>query len=341
MRSGVKLAVAAALFALAGVATAHSQPAGAPPALAPSSPASPACVFKKVADVRVDTSHGVPRIPVIANGQRRWIEVNTAQFISTLHKSDIAALGGARQPDPPLVRTDGNHVQHSVKRYLLKNVIFGDGLGIANFEFTEMDDEPTKSDVVGFIGIDLLAKGDVELDLAHNRIAFFNTRNCGQLGLAYWGGPIDTAPMLLPENPLFRHEFDPQVSLNGHTVRAVLATAAPVSEVSADFAVEQGLTSGDPRVKAITGYAQPITAAKFDAFTIGGEKISNPTLTVIPFADVVSAPGLEGLKKVKVQHAMLLGRDFLMSHRVLLATSQNTMYFSYNGGPVFQTPRSK
>ena len=37
---------------------------------------------------------------------------------------------------------------------------------------------------------------------------------------------------------------------------------------------------------------------------------------------------------------MLLGLDFLRSHRVLIAHSQRKLYFSYIGGTVFQ-PRSK
>ena len=32
---------------------------------------------------------------------------------------------------------------------------------------------------------------------------------------------------------------------------------------------------------------------------------------------------------------MLLGYDFLRSHRVLVAHSQHRIYFTYSGGPVF------
>jgi hypothetical protein len=39
---------------------------------------------------------------------------------------------------------------------------------------------------------------------------------------------------------------------------------------------------------------------------------------------------------------MLLGADFLRSHRVLIAHSQRKMYFTHAGGTVFQvdTPRA-
>jgi len=32
---------------------------------------------------------------------------------------------------------------------------------------------------------------------------------------------------------------------------------------------------------------------------------------------------------------MLIGADFFLSHRVYVASSQNRLYFTYNGGPVF------
>jgi hypothetical protein len=32
---------------------------------------------------------------------------------------------------------------------------------------------------------------------------------------------------------------------------------------------------------------------------------------------------------------MLLGADFFLSHRILISDSQKKVYFTYNGGPVF------
>ena len=36
---------------------------------------------------------------------------------------------------------------------------------------------------------------------------------------------------------------------------------------------------------------------------------------------------------------MLLGADFLLAHRVLVAHSQRKIYFTYAGGPIFQLSR--
>jgi hypothetical protein len=35
---------------------------------------------------------------------------------------------------------------------------------------------------------------------------------------------------------------------------------------------------------------------------------------------------------------MLLGMDFFLSHHVFIARSQNVIYLTYNGGPIFPPP---
>ena len=42
-------------------------------------------------------------------------------------------------------------------------------------------------------------------------------------------------------------------------------------------------------------------------------------------------------RNVVQEQPMLLGLDFLRAHRVLVAHSQRKLYFTYVGGPVFQT----
>ncbi|MDP9010689.1 MAG: tetratricopeptide repeat protein [Pseudomonadota bacterium] len=61
--------------------------------------------------------------------------------------------------------------------------------------------------------------------------------------------------------------------------------------------------------------------APFDSFKFeGGEEIRRTHLRI---ADI------------NMDADMLLGADFFLSHRVFVAHSQNKLYFTYNGGPVF------
>ncbi len=61
--------------------------------------------------------------------------------------------------------------------------------------------------------------------------------------------------------------------------------------------------------------------APFKSFKIGDEEIQNTRLR---------------LGKIEVgTNDMVIGADFFLSHRVYISRSQHKVYFSYNGGPVF------
>jgi tetratricopeptide (TPR) repeat protein len=64
----------------------------------------------------------------------------------------------------------------------------------------------------------------------------------------------------------------------------------------------------------------PTWIAPFTSFKIGDEEIRNTHLRI---------------GEVLPQYDMLIGPDFFLSHHVLVSTSQGKLYFTYNGGPVF------
>ncbi len=74
------------------------------------------------------------------------------------------------------------------------------------------------------------------------------------------------------------------------------------------------------------------------SFAIGNETIRD---TTIQFADLLKdatyTPTGSHLARRVEGNPVLLGADFLRAHRVLVAHSQRKIYFTYEGGPVFQT----
>jgi hypothetical protein len=74
----------------------------------------------------------------------------------------------------------------------------------------------------------------------------------------------------------------------------------------------------------------------FVSFRIGDELIRDPR---IRFGDTWRFSTFKGTGLLSSRPAglpdMLLGADFLRSHRVLIAHSQRKMYFTYAGGTVF------
>ena len=95
--------------------------------------------------------------------------------------------------------------------------------------------------------------------------------------------------------------------------------------------------SGDSKRKLESWVGQ------FESFAIGNERIRNPR---IRFADLWSRTiYTETGSRLPTRFAglpdMLLGADFLRSHRVLVSRSQRKMYFTYAGGTVFPGKPSK
>jgi hypothetical protein len=312
-------------------------------------PARAECEFKKLGEMAVDMSHGQPRVQIEANGQKRWVVLVTGSSFSSLRKADIAALGGGGRRETGLINMTKQGEQR-LQAAALTDVILGDAFRIGRLEVLVSDDGPPDSEIAGVIGADILAASDVEFDFAHNRVAFFSpNKDCSKSNLGYWEGAITQTDLVtgVPSNRFVQAvqpHFRPQVVLDGHPVTAELSSASGVSLVDTAFARVQGLKPGAPGVDTVIApNGKPILTAKFQSFAIGGEKINNPTFTLQDlWANATSTDTGSNIRtKIDGLPPMVLGLDFMRSHRILVANSQHKMYVSYNGGAVFRTPTSK
>jgi len=201
----------------------------------------------------------------------------------------------------------------------------------ANKSYFTVIDYPPMSGYSGIVGADYLLQADLEIALADKKMSLFKADDCYDKSLAYWD------PQAL-EAPLERASDFPggmvKVKLNGRTTWALIDTGSPYSLVSLEFARRVGVTpesagtAGDGDFVKRNGETSPMWNASFDSFTIGDETISGPHIAITEMVQPYSYP-IQG---------MVLGRDFLRSHRVLLAFGQDRMYFSYLGGQVFVAP---
>jgi tetratricopeptide (TPR) repeat protein len=121
-------------------------------------------------------------------------------------------------------------------------------------------------------------------------------------------------------------------SINGTKIRVLFDTGAARSILSLGAAERAGIKPDSDGV-AVVGYETGVGRARiktyigrFPSFKIGEEEIRNARLLFgdinIGFAD------------------MLIGADFFLSHRIYVASSQHQLYFTYNGGPVFNLTAS-
>jgi hypothetical protein len=92
-------------------------------------------------------------------------------------------------------------------------------------------------------------------------------------------------------------------------------------------------------VSGVAAKIFPTWVETFDSVSIGDETIRNVKLRVGDMfgKDTVVGTGSRIARHVMAdQFEMLLGFDFLLSHRVLVLPKEHAMVFTYNGGPLFQ-----
>jgi tetratricopeptide (TPR) repeat protein len=182
---------------------------------------------------------------------------------------------------------------------------------------------------VGVLGQNVFRIADVEYDLANGVIRLAQPKDCKNMPLAYWASDehkafstidIDLATAREPHTTGVAY-------LNGEKIRVTFDTGAGVSLMTLGAAKRAGITPTSPGViegGAGFGFGHRITRswiATFSSFKIGDEEIKNARLR---FGDF-ELPGID----------MLIGPDFFLSHRIYVASSQRKLYFTYNGGPVF------
>jgi predicted aspartyl protease len=320
---------AAALSALAGLVA-------APPALAD-------CKMIQVAELPLDANwYGVVADGQI-NGKPIKVLIDTGASLSMISRSAAVKMGLTIGPIPGLtiyaIGGQRNGYGASVKSLRIGNLVADNRMFAAS-------DGLGDPQIAMILGNDMLAQFDVEFDLPDHVMRLFKPEGCVADQLAYWNKPYSLAPLLATDRdaPSIRTP----VSLNGHTISAELDTGAGSSVVDATVAGRVGVVI-DTSVTAepehgIGQAARSVRIGQFKTFALGEEQISNVRLELIRLVEDMQTTDQQTDTHIAqsingdVEAMMLIGQDFLHSHRVLVANREHAMVFSYVGGPVFATP---
>jgi tetratricopeptide (TPR) repeat protein len=290
------------------------------------------CELQTVAELPV-AMHGL-RATVTAkiNGQDAVFGVDSGAFFSSINRVSVAQYGLKLGPAPFGLNVRGiGGAAAQVDATNVQDFLFGGRL-YHRVDFIVLGDNLV-SEGAGLIGQNVLGGVDVEYDLADGAIRLFKPNGCGfDAGLAYWAGaqPFSVIDIEPPQGPTLQTVG--WATLNGVRIRVGFDTGAPRSLISRQAASRAGVRPGDPGVVVageVAGVGErsylQVWQGVFASFKIGDEEIRNQKLR---FGDL----GLDNLD-------MLLGADFFLSHRVLVSNSQHKLYFTYNGGPVFNLGR--
>ena len=278
-------------------------------------------------DIPVTKSGLRPMVRAQINGQDAWLVVDSGAFFSFLTPAAVAQFQLPYQPFPGLyVEGVGGHEVARVVR-VRKFTFMGNTWNDVEFVVAGSS---FGGEAVGLLGQNVLHIADVEYDLANGVIRLAKPKgDCKRTELAYWAyaakkpySDIDIEPADVREPHTKSVAY-----LNGAKIRVIFDTGAAQSLLTLGAAKRAGITPTSPGVTDggySYGLGHKVTRTwitRFSSFKIGDEEIQHAELR---FGDI----DLSGAD-------MLIGADFFLSHRVYVASSQNRLYFTYNGGPVF------
>ncbi len=293
-------------------------------AFAAAAPARAECLLAKM-PMAVTMVGSKPSVEVRLNDHPVRLEVDSGSFFSTLSAAAAAQLGVHTRPAPFNFYVTGVGGQEN--RVDLAKVKFGVGkTDVPQMDFVVLPGLQGDLGIVGLLGRNILAHWDVDYDFAHGELALVQPRACGGKVLAYWDPAADVLPMTgANDSPV--HPATAWVKINGKEIKALFDTGASSTGLTMTGARKVGLDVHGPKAipaGSTHGIGQRTSASwlvPVDEVLIGGEKIKNTKVRVSDYT--------------ATDHDMLIGADFFLSHHVYVANSQQKIYFTYNGGPVF------
>ncbi|MDE2488305.1 MAG: aspartyl protease family protein [Alphaproteobacteria bacterium] len=285
------------------------------------------CDIGKLAELPVTMDGLRPHVTVKINGVDAIFIADSGAFYSFIDRETVRRLKLGSDMTPIGFSVSG--VSGSDSRVDVTTVrSFGlGGITIPNVRFLAMPGVGFGSS--GLLGQNVLSVFDTEYDLGNGMIRLMKPSDgCRRARVAYWAGPrpvgIVDMDTITPQHSQLRGN----AKLNGRSIKVLFDTGSPVSYVKESTARRLGFRPEGPGVQAggstggIGSRRMETWIAPFDELDIGGEKILHTRLRV---ADI------------ELNDAdMLLGADFFLSHRVYVSKQQRRLFFTYNGGPVFQ-----
>jgi predicted aspartyl protease len=296
---------------------------------------APKCKLVRIVEWPLRANYYRPVLDGEINGQKVGVLIDSGASASKIRRSATARLGLPRQ------QLEGYQV-FGIGGESHAEVVFINEFRIGksvrkNWRVIVAGEHDIGDDQAVILGDDFLGEADIEFDLRNNAVRVFQAKDCAGSPLAYWSR--EALEIRLQGNE--KIEFT--VAINGKPLRAMLDSGATYSLLEKAEAEQRGVTPSSPGAKP-AGCVRGLGAktadswtGQFESFAIGEELIRNPR---IQFADMwrdmtYAETGTRLRRQFAGNPQILLGADFLRSHRVLVARSQKKMYFTYEGGTVF------
>jgi predicted aspartyl protease len=295
--------------------------------------AEAACQYKRTATIPITWKNGLPHIEGNINGApvEMIVDTGTSGILVPQGLADELKLP-QRRNDTVWIGPGGRAQGYDAH---IEDVAFGP-VHWHNTTLPVAALRETRSIQVG--GTFLL---QTDLEMSADGLKFFDASGCGDAALGYWGEDV---PFTTMEDSGNERRIVITVKIDGKPVRALIDSGSATSKLDVVTARELGFDEHGANVTAVPNRdasGQPTAwVATFDTFSIDAETVHHPHLVVTDLWGKLRkvSRGIDEAIEVNDQAPLMLGADFLKSHRVLFARSQHRMYLSYVGGPLFSAP---
>jgi tetratricopeptide (TPR) repeat protein len=292
-------------------------------ALVSSSSAHAACQVGKILEFKITMQGARPLADVGINGRSLPFTLDSGAFFSTISPDTARELGLSLEPSPIQLRGIGGAAGRTyITRIRTLDLA---GVPVHDVEFIVGGSEMGGG---GLLGQNVLGIGDVEYDLGHGAVRLMRSIGCSaQNNLAYWAGQQPVSDLQIDYRDAAHPHTIGTIWLDGVKVRAVFDTGASTSMLSLNAAKRAGITPSSPGVVS-SGAARGL-----------GRSVVQTWLAPVASVKI----GTEEIRNVKIRMGdinlteadAIIGADFFLSHRVYVSNALRRMYFTYDGGPVF------
>jgi predicted aspartyl protease len=185
----------------------------------------------------------------------------------------------------------------------------------------------------GILGADFLLNVDVDLDYGARKLNLISPNHC-EGKVVYWQAP---AVAVVPIRVDTQGKITFPLTLDGHTIRAILDTGATNTALNLDVAKRVfNVDTNDPDLQKVGelkgGYTAQIYNRKFKSLSIEGVTVTDPVISLLP--NMVSltpeqrSTGSLVRDTDKQAPDMLLGMSVLNKLHVYIAAHEGKLYIT-------------
>ena len=298
---------------------------------------APDCRLKQYASLDLDISptEGI-RVPVSINGTDVWMTLNLVAGFSLIAEPAAKTLKlRRRQISSGSIVANGSRLTYAGRIDTLKlgGLVYKNAaMALGPFNSTGASPGTLDRPTVGFLGLDVFAQADFELNLAAKKLQIFSHDHCPG-SVVYWTRNYTAMPFSKSEDGSLYFPLE----LDGKQVEATLSTGIATSSIDSNITrTLYGFDENSPGIsKEPFAGDKDVAGYRAMALTAPGLNILNTRMQLArcnPMCGhatrTINAVLAVGYADCPAQFPLHLGQNILSKLRIYVATKERMIYIS-------------